>query len=52
MNSSWDHRNWMQSGMTEGIDGVYRFLKKLWNLLMDSKDKDIKPTKRDDQSTS
>ena len=28
-----------------GIDGVYRFLKKLWNLLMDSKDKDIKPTK-------
>ena len=27
------------------IDGVYRFLKKLWNLLMDSKDKDIKPTK-------
>ena len=35
----------MQSGMTEESMGVYRFLKKLWNLLMDSKDKDIKPTK-------
>ena len=36
LDAEWDDR---------GIDGVYRFLKKLWNLLMDSKDKDIKPTK-------
>ena len=36
LDAEWDDR---------GIDGVYRFLKKLWNLLMDSKDKEIKPTK-------
>ena len=36
LDAEWDDR---------GIDGVYRFLKKLWNLLMDSKDKDIKATK-------
>ena len=36
LDAEWDDRE---------IDGVYRFLKKLWNLLMDSKDKDIKPTK-------
>ena len=36
LDAEWDDR---------GIDGVYRFLKKLWNLVMDSKDKDIQPTK-------
>ena len=36
LDAEWDDR---------GIDGVYRFLKKLWNLLMDSKDKDVKETK-------
>ena len=30
--SAWDDR---------GIDGVYRFLIKLWNLVMDNKDKDV-----------
>ncbi len=28
-----------------GIDGVNRFLKRLWNLVMDSKDADVKATK-------
>ncbi len=36
MEAEWDDR---------GIDGVNRFLKRLWNLVQDSKDKDIKPTK-------
>ena len=36
LDAEWDDR---------GIDGVYRFLKKVWNLLQDSKDKDIKATK-------
>ena len=36
LDAEWDDR---------GIDGVYRFLKKVWNLLQDSKDKEIKATK-------
>jgi leucyl-tRNA synthetase len=36
LDAEWDDR---------GIDGVYRFLSRLWNLVQDSKDKDIKPTK-------
>ena len=36
LDAEWDDR---------GIDGVYRFLKKLWNLLMESKGKEIKATK-------
>ena len=36
LDAEWDDR---------GIDGVNRFLKRLWNLLQDSKDKDIKATK-------
>ena len=36
LDAEWDDR---------GIDGVNRFLKRLWNLLMDSKDQDIKATK-------
>ena len=36
LDAEWDDR---------GIDGVYRFLKKVWNLLQDSKEKDIKATK-------
>ena len=36
LDAEWDDR---------GIDGVNRFLKRLWNLLMDSKDQDIQPTK-------
>lgn len=36
LDAEWDDR---------GIDGVYRFLNKVWNLAMDSKDKDIKATK-------
>ena len=35
----------MQSGMDRGIEGVSRFLNRFWNLVMDSKDKDIQPTK-------
>ena len=36
LDAEWDDR---------GIDGVYRFLNRVWNLVMDSKDKDIQPTK-------
>ncbi len=36
LDAEWDDR---------GIDGVYRFLKKVWNLLQDSKDSDVVPTK-------
>ncbi len=36
MEAEWDDR---------GIDGVNRFLKKLWNLVQDSKDKDIPATR-------
>lgn len=36
LDAEWDDR---------GIDGVNRFLKRLWNLLMDSKEKEIKATK-------
>lgn len=36
LDAEWDDR---------GIDGVNRFLKRAWNLVMESKDKDIKATK-------
>jgi len=36
LDAEWDDR---------GIDGVNRYLKRLWNLVMDSKDADVKPTK-------
>ena len=36
MDAEWDDR---------GIEGVSRFLNRFWNLVMDSKDKDIEPTK-------
>ena len=36
LDAEWDDR---------GIDGVYRFLNKLWNLVMDNKEKDIKASK-------
>ena len=36
LDAEWDDR---------GIDGVNRFLKRLWTLLMDSKDQDIKASK-------
>ena len=36
LDAEWDDR---------GIDGVYRFLKKVWNLVTDSKDADVKETK-------
>lgn len=36
LDSEWDDR---------GIDGVYRFITRFWNLVMGSKDKDIKATK-------
>lgn len=36
LDAEWDDR---------GIDGVNRFLKRLWNLLMESKDQDVKATK-------
>ncbi len=36
LDSEWDER---------GIDGVYRFIKRLWKLVLDYKDSDIKPTK-------
>ena len=41
LDAEWDDR---------GIDGVNRFLKRLWNLLMESKDKDVKANERDDQA--
>ncbi|MCR5527013.1 MAG: leucine--tRNA ligase [Lachnospiraceae bacterium] len=34
--SAWDDR---------GIDGVFRYLCKFWNLVMDNKDKNVEPTK-------
>ena len=36
LDAEWDDR---------GIDGVNRFLKRLWNILMESKEKDVQPTK-------
>ncbi len=36
LDAEWDDR---------GIDGVYRFLSRLWNLVQDSKDKDVRATK-------
>ena len=36
LDAEWDDR---------GIDGVNRFLKRLWNLLQDSKEQDVKATK-------
>ena len=36
LDAEWDDR---------GIDGVYRFLKKVWNLVMDAKDADVEETK-------
>ncbi len=36
LDSEWDER---------GIDGVNRFLNRFWNLVMDSKDADVAPTK-------
>jgi len=36
LDAEWDDR---------GIDGVYRFLNRVWNLVMDSKDADVKETK-------
>ena len=36
LDSEWDDR---------GIDGVYRFIIKFWNLVMDQKDADVSPTK-------
>ena len=35
LDSEWDER---------GIDGVYRFLTRFWNLVQDNKDKDVKAT--------
>ena len=40
LDAEWDDR---------GIDGVNRFLKRVWNLVMDSKDADVKATQGDDQ---
>ena len=36
LDSEWDDR---------GIDGVYRFLNRFWNMVMDNKDKQVEPTK-------
>ena len=36
LDSEWDDR---------GIDGVYRFINRFWNMVMENKDKEIKPTK-------
>ncbi|MBO5371488.1 MAG: leucine--tRNA ligase [Lachnospiraceae bacterium] len=36
LDSEWDDR---------GIDGVYRFITRFWNLVMDNKDKDVAETK-------
>lgn len=36
LDSEWDER---------GIDGVYRFVNRFWNLVMDNKDKDVAETK-------
>lgn len=36
LDSDWDDR---------GIEGVYRFINKAWKLIMDSKDKEVQPTK-------
>ena len=36
LDAEWDDR---------GIDGVNRFLKRVWNLVMDSKDADVKASK-------
>lgn len=35
LDSEWDDR---------GIEGVYRFLNKVWNLVMENKDRDVAPT--------
>ena len=36
LDSEWDDR---------GIDGVYRFINRFWNMVMENKDKDVEPTK-------
>ncbi|MEY8426750.1 leucine--tRNA ligase [Lachnospiraceae bacterium 46-15] len=36
LDAEWDDR---------GIDGVYRFITRFWKLVMENKDKDVKPTK-------
>lgn len=36
LDSIWDDR---------GLEGIYRFLTRFWNLVMDNKDKTVKPTK-------
>ncbi len=36
LDSEWDDR---------GIEGVYRFINRYWNMVMDNKDKDVAPTK-------
>jgi len=36
LDSEWDDR---------GIDGVYRFINRFWHLVLDNKDKSVKPTK-------
>ena len=43
LDAEWDDR---------GIDGVNRFLKRLWNLLQDSKDRGYQGDERDDQAPS
>ena len=43
LDAEWDDR---------GIDGVNRFLKRFWNLVMDSKEADVQATQRDDQTAS
>ena len=43
LDAEWDDR---------GIDGVNRFLKRVWNLVMDSKDAEVTGNKRDDQRAS
>ena len=39
------YRIWSTEWDDRGIDGVNRFLKRLWNILMESKEKDVQPTK-------
>ena len=43
LDAEWDDR---------GIDGVNRFLKRLWNLLMDSKENEVQATKEMNQTAS
>ena len=43
LDAEWDDR---------GIDGVYRFLNRFWNLVMDNKDKTVRAYQGDDQASS